>query len=425
MDNLRLSLEELSREGPEKLTVVFGGHGGFDGSAMWGRGTLIAEEWLELQKKFLPSTSIKSVFLQCYAGSVVVPRDRKRPERVASLERFLLAHYPKNRCALAMSSDDELGQYYGYDSPNWESSPWSLLLKRRPELSLDGLGAALFDDDTLKITPMTTRDYFLGDLQSTVCAEAKTLSGLQSRHGRLPSHWPPAARKKAAGSLLLKMDADAMPSIERVCAQLENDPVHLASRQMLVHKERYQDEPGKLLVQSIVDLIKAEFPEFQGKSGMPPAEMEKIYETYIRLGKDTGFTSAQLYDLMRLLATPNLDWSRTLMAFSHSKKCKAILNRRFRDFMSLPGKRDFYEQFLQEKWMDEDYSGLAIAEFHDALNAHGFSLGKDRKGRHLEYRQRQRRELESLLGQLRSLESVRPLYRSIQSCQAAPLRNDH
>ncbi|MCB0386656.1 MAG: hypothetical protein KDD43_14785, partial [Bdellovibrionales bacterium] len=133
--NLKKAIGEIRESNPIALTAVYGDHGGPQSLALWNGDYLTATALQKMYREFPEETPIRSIFLQCYAGTLIVSPERKRPPFVAGLKSFINHHYPLNRCAYANSHHDELGTYYSWGS-KWENSNWSQLFKARPNLSL-------------------------------------------------------------------------------------------------------------------------------------------------------------------------------------------------------------------------------------------------------------------------------------------------
>ncbi|MEK7388800.1 MAG: hypothetical protein AAB036_03795 [Elusimicrobiota bacterium] len=396
-ENLKATFDTLAKRNPEELTVVFGGHGNQRGVSLWSSSEVEPLSWTGLNHLYgavAPDTWIKSIFLQCYGGVTVVPLARRVPKRIGALEQFASYYYPANRCALSLSSEDELGSYYRH---------WDSLFNRYQDLSLRGLQERLYDDKDLHISPVATSDYFLGDVGAALCAAVKSPSGR---------------------SEILKLDAGALAEIETGCAALGEDPVYQARARQLEHTNRYDVELDRLLVRWVKETKDEKFSKTLAwwKEVQPSAD--ELYAYHIKSGQKTDYTPAQLQDLMRILATPG-HYPFTLEGvFSHSQMLKDEYNARFREFMRLPGNAEKYKDYQLDEYMKENVEGVALTRIMNEEARKSRALSSSRKELERAFRDKQRALVGSWIGRLASLQPVRARYESIRSCEARPLNNE-
>ena len=396
-ENIKAAFDMLAQRNPEELTVVFGGHGNQRGVSLWHTSKLEALSWTELNgvyQSISPETRIKSIFLQCYGGATVLPLARRVPKRIDALEKFASYYYPANRCALALSSEDELSTYY----ENWDS-----FFNRYQDLSLRSFQERLYDDEGLHTSPVLTSDYFLGDVGAALCAAVKSPSGR---------------------SEFLKLDARALEEIETGCAELGADPVHQARARQLEQTNRYQLELQKLLVRWAREIFDEKFSKTLAwwKEVQPGAD--ELYAYHVKSGQETDYTPAQLQDLMRILALPSLDATTAEGVFSHSKMLRDEYNKRFNEFIRLPGNMEKYKDYNLDAYLKEALEGVALSAIRLEEYGKNKSLSSQRRVQERAFHEKQRAIVESWISRLASLRPVRARYESIKNCEARPLNNE-
>jgi len=408
---LKYTFDLLAIANAKDLTAVYDGHGNQKGYALWNGELLPYKTLNDLYEKFPPGTHIKSVFLSCYAGAVVVPAWRQVPHTLDSIQGFLKLYYPENRCALGTSSDNETGQFYGH---------WSEIFKKNPDLSIEKFQETLLAEPNIRSTPRSTMDYFLDDLSFALCAEAQSLSEKKAQYGAEPKKWPAEVREDLAQSLLLQHDFDKLPEIQKACADLESNPVHQARKDREQWVREYT-QASSLMQKWTLDIVHSEFPELDTKDGTVEPNVEEIYAQYKKNGKDMGFPD--LLEVMKMLATPKLDSTSVIPVLAHSKKLVALFNQKFREFMSVPKNSEKYKSFINPNYQKEDYPGIAIDELVLAVTSRADQSAVAQKQKESPFHVKQHVIMDSLFRGLSSLNSLKPRYESIKACENSPLRN--
>ena len=180
--NLDLVFKEIKATNPTALTAIFGDHGGPNTLALWGQDTLTAKDLQNSYAQFPEQTLVRSLFLQCFGATMIVPQDRKVPTKLALLTPFFKQNYPKNRCALANARHDELGVYYQFGQ-TWEVGRWTWLFRYKRHISLRYLKDFMTAENYLDSTPALTSDYFIDDMIQVFCQEAQHFAKLEPKHG--------------------------------------------------------------------------------------------------------------------------------------------------------------------------------------------------------------------------------------------------
>lgn len=167
------TFKNLSEFAPDELTIVYGDHGTRDGISLWNGENLSARELQGVYSLFPDSTTIRAIHLHCYGGSSVVDQNRSLPPTAEGIKDFLRKYYPPNRCALTLSGENELGQYYGWnDLP--KKNPWAKLFENAKRPSLSTIKFKIANDRNYAPSPILTSDYMLKDIADTVCQDSAT-----------------------------------------------------------------------------------------------------------------------------------------------------------------------------------------------------------------------------------------------------------
>lgn len=177
-ENISKYFMKLSSRNPKQLTVIYGDHGTPDGVATWKNTVMSAKEIQNNYNKLSPSTLIRAVHVHCFAGAAMVDPKRKVPSSKdfdsKKVFSFLSDNYKTNRCALGVSAHDEVYFYYtdlNQNSGNAYKSSWQRILKKKGKTSLTELKNSLiqFPDFSSTPKPVLTSDYFLNDLEKSLC----------------------------------------------------------------------------------------------------------------------------------------------------------------------------------------------------------------------------------------------------------------
>ena len=163
---------DLIREKPNFLTVVYGDHGAPEGISL-GDSVLRRSQIQNLYDR-LPDTIIRSIHLHCYAESAMLDPERKVPTKREDFLKFFSDHYSKNRCGLATSKADEVGQYYSWPlKPNKPSDhkSWEKMLLSLGKASLQRIKEGLVGDSSFAPSVALTSDFMIRDVGSFVCKD--------------------------------------------------------------------------------------------------------------------------------------------------------------------------------------------------------------------------------------------------------------
>lgn len=223
----RQNIEKAFRAIPPsttELTVVYGGHGDTSGFASWGGDRLSARDILNFEKLAPKTTVVRSIFMQCFAGSTVVLPKRVIPKLESSLRDFVDHHYPSNRCGLAVSSEDEVNRYLSHlatwQNGAWSNSPWARMFASRPIVSLQSTKEFLFtiQGRNSVATPMLTTDYYVRDLAETLCIERDMRAGFVRKFGENPARWSPEAKLTWSRLSVADRDQNWQNVLDNVCS---------------------------------------------------------------------------------------------------------------------------------------------------------------------------------------------------------------
>jgi len=179
--NISRLFSSVKKSDPAEVTVIYGDHGSPSGISTWNGTSLDAEGIKEFYKKFPESTLIRSIHIHCFGGAAIVDPKRKVPDQLKNLSQFFSDHYLKNKCALAMGSHDELGQYFVNPSHTFDvatQSAWSQVLKKGHKYTLKGLKNYMDHWQGIIPKPVLTSDYFLSDLEKFLCDQPSSHSNL-------------------------------------------------------------------------------------------------------------------------------------------------------------------------------------------------------------------------------------------------------
>jgi hypothetical protein len=157
---------------PSRVTAVFGDHGGPSGVSLWGNEDLSASQIYKEKAKLPASTLVRELHLHCFGAAAMIDATAEVPAQESKVLPYFKNRYPLNRCAAAMSQNDEVGQYYSWDK-DWEQGAWTQLLHRLPHPTLTSLKEVFNQDPELRTSPSLTSDYFLRDVAHYYCQAAK------------------------------------------------------------------------------------------------------------------------------------------------------------------------------------------------------------------------------------------------------------
>lgn len=172
LNDVRTLHSTVTKQNPDTAVIVYGDHGDRAGLSLW-REDLTAAEHFKLQSSISSKTLLRSIYIQCFAGSLLVDQSRQIPKDGDKLLPFLETYYPPNKCGLALSRHDEMGQYNTKDGP-WQNSPWTNYFTNARPPNLSDLQNFLNQDQGLAPTTVLTSDYLLDDLATFYCQISDT-----------------------------------------------------------------------------------------------------------------------------------------------------------------------------------------------------------------------------------------------------------
>ncbi|MEK6704897.1 MAG: hypothetical protein AABZ06_03840 [Bdellovibrionota bacterium] len=171
------TFDALMKTPPSQMTVVYGDHGTRSGISLWDEESLSAEDIRSIYSRF-PQTQIRSIHLHCYGGAAVVNPDRTLPENMDKLPEFLRRNYLPNKCALTLSSEKELGQYYTW-SDDLKENAWNKMFSTSKNPTLRTIKTAVQNDKNFMPSPYLTSDYLIQDVVAVICKTAVKSSTTQ------------------------------------------------------------------------------------------------------------------------------------------------------------------------------------------------------------------------------------------------------
>jgi hypothetical protein len=207
MENIQGLYRQIRETKPANAVVVFGDHGDKTGLSLYHGSSLSTKDHFNLQNTLPAGTSFKGVYLQCFAGSLLVDQTRALPEQPAGLMGFLDKYYPSNRCGVALSRHNEMGQYNNRGE-GWNKSPWTDYFKKAKPPTLDGMAKMLNQDPGLAPGSVLTSNYFAEDLAKFFCGRLdKSEEDLEAAFNAVCNCKPPSngiSRLEDLSSALLK-----------------------------------------------------------------------------------------------------------------------------------------------------------------------------------------------------------------------------
>jgi hypothetical protein len=409
--------DRLKSAKPARLTIVYGDHGGPLGIALWDGRNLSAKDLRESYQKLPSSTLIRAIHLHCFGGSAMVDPGRKIPESPESLKGFFAFHYPLNRCAAAMSHEDEVGQYYSWDK-SWDQGPWVELLKAHPHLTLKELKDVFNADRELAPSPVLTSDYLLRDLSAYFCADI--------RKEEDAFHVVPLPDMPLSCS---NSDSIVPRSIESVHHRMKNE---LCVRIRSVAKKI--NGPTELM--SRYDKISSQFEEIRAfwkhryLSGLNP-NLIKSYEA-----------SKKKIDVLRAKigtgALAGKEKSRVLNEISELNKFYAVqYSLASKSLDRNPAFEQYFDLFCTAEWLDSqkakylEFATYRLANMNQPRNYTSVDLNswsqifkrEAQKSKKLLYEElyRERREVAEELLLEPEFRKIKEVYENIKSCENTPL----
>jgi predicted metal-dependent hydrolase len=180
IENFQKVIQEIDQKNSDQITIVYGGHGNQMGIAFWDRAVLNERQLRETYRGINPDTIVQSIFIQCHAASMLINHYRVLPSNLEYASRFLDTYYPQNRCGLAMSMQDELGQYFEKYDVKSDSRPsrWAEIRSQFYNPTLQNFLDYLEADSAVTPTPTLTSDYFIQDIQVILCKNKETKHSL-------------------------------------------------------------------------------------------------------------------------------------------------------------------------------------------------------------------------------------------------------
>lgn len=360
-ENLKISLNDIHQADPLSLTAVFGDHGGPQSLSLWNGDYLTAPALQKMYRNFSSHTLIRSIFLQCYAGTLIVSSERRPPPFIAGLPRFLDYHYPENRCAYANSHHDELGAYYSEGS-KWDVSSWSKLFKLKPQLTLRALKEFILTEGRVQSTPILSSDYLIYDVVQTFCQEAELFSKLSRDYGSDSASWPEEGKKHLRFLIFHKLDPTVrLSASEGLCrSKLEEE-----RRQIVVEYEKifsliYQD----LMIldnQWRREIIKEKYSNIYNQMTEGNRERTEILSKYSNDGNDFEVIGEEDRQKIREIQNRYLfPYQHLLLSLDHKKEFDPVLNKKAIDHFV--ANRSKYGSFISDDFLKVDHWRRVIDE---------------------------------------------------------------
>ncbi len=181
--DINMVVDNIVKKEPDKVSFTYIGHGGPSGMALWKERMPIEGHRFYLDK-FSPETIVQTFISSCHAGANIVAHHRVHPIQTANIFDFLDFHYPKNRCALSNSLENEMSYTRISSNTNPENIIYSKIFKTSPRLTLANFQRILYYDSlkdpepkndtaiSYKVsTPTLTSDYLIDDISKIICLE--------------------------------------------------------------------------------------------------------------------------------------------------------------------------------------------------------------------------------------------------------------
>jgi hypothetical protein len=381
LKNYENLFQDLSQQKPDSLTVVYGGHGNTNGFALWGGNDFLsARDILKAYSNFPENTVIQSLFLQCYGGNTVVSSKRSLPKSAKAIETYFSHYFPKNRCSMAMSSHEEIGQYYT-NGKKWDHNYWSEMLEGQP-WSLDRIQAEAFDDPNIRTTPVQTSDYMMDDLTSLICGD---------HHPWSDDSWPE-------------------------CDSLKSHPFHAVSKEVTDTVSRVLDPIDANIVQWTNQLTETEFYDLRlVKKG--EKDLDSVFENYLKYRKNPGYTDEDFYTAVKILASPNLYFTTGMMVLGKVERFKNFYNDKFIEFIK--NRETEFEAFNLNQIKSDMTYNIGIDLLRSNVLESIYLIQVEKKKQAKKYRALQRTALETYMATHSYFSKIKDLYESIRKCETA------
>jgi hypothetical protein len=382
-ENLKITLGDIHRSNPLWFTAVFGDHGGPQSLSLWNGDYLTAPALQKMYREFSDHTLIRSIFLQCYAGTLIVSNERKPPPFILGLPKFLEYHYAENRCAYANSHHDELGAYYSEGS-KWDVSSWSKLFKLKPQLTLKALKEFILTESRVQSTPILSSDYLIYDVVQTFCQEAELFSKLSRDYGSDSSSWPDEGKRQLRFLTFHKLD----PTI-RISARegLCQSKLEVERRQIVVEYEKmfnliYQD----LMIldnQWRREIIKEKYENIYNQMIEGNRQRTEIIAKYANDGNDFEVMNEEDRQKVRDIQNRyHFPYQHLLLSLDHKKEFDLVLNQKAIDHFA--ANRGKYSPFISDDFLKVDHWRRVIDEVMS--NARGAMRSKQISRKDIERR---------------------------------------
>lgn len=416
-ENVRGNLRQLARDKPASATLVYDDHGSKKGTRLWLRDDLTARELAAWHSELDDKTMARSVFLHCFAGSMIADPNREIPKGIEGWDDYLKKHYRAKSCALALSAHDELGEYESWGK-GWEEGYWKKLFDSIPRPSIDDWKKAIAEDDSRQILPVTTIDYLVDDFLAFFC---RSLGATAAKRTTWAHSGPAAPLIDGAGG----------PTNEERCRELRDDKA-LASaiedqKQILkTHRQAgvvYSHFTRQFLEQSDAELVR--YYDHVGE------EIEEVKATYL-LKRDTeGSLSPadqkQYQAKLAALHTPEYEsavakldtfesgrknWGELLKYFSSDQVVAELDSKAF---------QDKFPAFSAWRKLEEN-KGLDV----NGLTGKSYKRMREKQlaRKKLAYGQQEKKRLfvKTLLARA-GFEKLNDFLLSVEKCEASPLND--
>ena len=365
-DNLFKLLDEAATEKPKELSMVFGGHGAVDAYTLWDGGYLSAVDLLDIYQKFPAETVIRTVHLQCYAGSLLAFVDRRVPKVMGRFKKYMDYYYPANRCGLATSAEFELGKFFDWGK-DWKDGHWTGYFKDDPSISLDRLQKVLWEESIMKASPVITSDYFIDDLTHTLCGERKWLRDGTHQWGEDFEQWPAKQRRKLKRSWITQ-ESELEELSHKLCSRYGDDRSF-----ELMRKEYLEVEHKENLLRSLdreigKEIVKERFPEAYAEYEAEMKALEKELEGYrFGLGDENKKTlDRKTYSRVEHLERgDHLEYGRLVEMIPRREENIPLINQKTLEFLD---RHPEFSSHVVPAWRKENFKRSILVELRRTMS---------------------------------------------------------
>ena len=408
LPNFKNLIADLAEKKPTNLTFVFGGHGNQLGFTLWNLQFLTAQELSKLYSQIPSPATIKSLFLQCFGGTMVVDPNRRIPRFLSQLKRHLNYYYKKNRCALAMSSQDQLGQYYSGDG-NWDTNFWMKTFDYNPLVSLRELKETAFATYQVKSTPISTSDYFVSDVIRTLCSEVNWIKNEKNK----------TEFDLKASTLNTTEWAHLIDKISTQCQKISAHTVFELRNKNMTFFNRTYLKSDQILVALNDLVIQNFFPDFFNNKDNLSTNPEETAERYIAEGKSYGLSKEKLTQILKALSTLYPYHAVLASELKASSEIRKYYDDRFKALY--PNFQEEIKDLININSLDNQTENTLIAKIRNLILQTNEISEANRKTQENDFSKIQREFIEPILAEVPWFSEINELYQSIKACEEMPL----